>query len=241
LIRTKDKSLLLIVSAIVVIGCGFLLLPVRDWFSQFQGRIENMGALGPVVFVIIYAASTALLIPGSVMTIGAGTIFGLRTGAITVIIGANLGALIAFLLSRSLLREKVEKWAEGSRKFAALDRAIEDEGFRVVLLSRLSPVFPFTLLNYLLGLTRIGIGSYLSANLIGMLPGTFLYVYLGAAARDALDGGEASLFRQALKYAGLLATMVIVVLITRSARRALNQLEKGDVEKPSDTGASQAQ
>ena len=106
------------------------------------------------------------------------------------VIGANLGALCSFLLARTFLRERVSNWATGNPRFASLDRAIAREGFKVVLLSRLSPVFPFTLFNYFLGLTNVGVSSYVLANLIGMLPGSFLYVYFGATAREALAGGS---------------------------------------------------
>ncbi len=226
--RAKNTNYLLIGLTIVAIGIGFLFLPIRQWFLHFQGQIENLGAIGPVVFALAYIVLTVLLIPGSVLTIGAGTIFGLWLGAITVVAGANLGALCSFLLSRTFLRRRVEAWAEANPKFAALDRAIGREGFKMVLLSRLSPVLPFTLLNYLLGLTKVRTGSYLLANLIGMLPGTFLYVYIGATARDALSGaaGNATIYRQIFKYVGLLATIAVVLLLTRTARRAMAETQE---------------
>jgi uncharacterized membrane protein YdjX (TVP38/TMEM64 family) len=223
---------LVIALIVVTAGVGFLFLPIRDWFTQLQSQIVSLGPIGPVVFALSYIVFTVLLIPGSALTIGAGTIFGLWLGAVTVIAGANLGALCSFLLARTFLREKVEQWAGANPKFAALDRAIGREGFKMVLLARLSPVFPFTLLNYLLGLTKVRVGSYVLANLIGMLPGTFLYIYIGAAAGDALSGGSsgAGFWQQALKYAGLLATVAIVVLITRTAHRAMAEADFEDKE-----------
>ncbi len=122
------------------------------------------------------------------ITIGAGTLFGLKTGFVVVILGANLGALCSFLLARTFLREKVAAWAAANPRFRSLDQAIGRQGFKMVLLTRLSPVFPFVLLNYFLGLTAVRTGAYILANLIGMLPATFLFVYIGAAARDALAG-----------------------------------------------------
>ncbi|MCG3162130.1 MAG: hypothetical protein JMDDDDMK_03370 [Acidobacteria bacterium] len=225
--QTKNAKALLIAFIIIVIGVGFLFLPVRQWLLQLQGQIESLGAIGPVVFALAYVVLTVLLVPGSALTLGAGAIFGLWLGAITVIVGANLGALCSFLLARTFLREKVVRWAEANPKFAALDRAIGREGFKMVLLTRLSPVFPFTLLNYFLGLTNVRTGAYVAANLIGMLPGTFLYVYLGAAAREALHGAsDATVFRQILKYVGLLATIAVVTLVTRVAKKALAQVER---------------
>ena len=217
-----------LVASIAVAGVGFLFLPAREWFAQFQNQIDSLGAAGPVVFALAYVVLTVLLIPGSALTLAAGAIFGLWLGVITVIIGSNLGALCSYLLARTFLREKVAQWAEANPKFAALDRAIGREGFKMVLLARLSPVFPFTLLNYFLGLTTVRTAAYVAANVIGMLPATFLYVYIGAAAREALGGGadDAAVFKQILKYVGLLATIAVVAFVTRLAKRALAQAER---------------
>jgi uncharacterized membrane protein YdjX (TVP38/TMEM64 family) len=224
--KIKSMKALLIALVIVAVGVGFLFLPVRQWFLQLEGGIKSLGAIGPIVFALIYVISTVLLIPGSVLTWIAGAVFGLWLGAATVIVGANLGAFCSFLLSRSFLREKVGRWAGANPRFAALDEAIGREGFKMVLLSRLSPAFPFTLLNYFLGLTRVRTGSYMIANLVGMLPGTFLYVYLGVTAREALTGSQDAL----VKAAGLLATIAVVALVTRAARKATAEIEKRGAE-----------
>src|SRR5215510_2114113 len=182
---SKAIILLLFMGALFV---GFLFLPVRAWFMQFEGYVRSLGAIGPVVVVIAYVLCTVLLVPGSAITIGAGTLFGLQTGFIVVVLGANRGALCAYLLARSILREKVMSWANGNATFRSLDQAIGKQGFKMVLLTRLSPVFPFVLLNYFLGLTAVRTHTYVLANLIGMLPATFLFVYTGAAAGDAITG-----------------------------------------------------
>lgn len=233
----KNAKLLLVTGAIIAIGIGFLFLPVRQWLTQLPNQVEGLGPLGPIVFVIFYVVLTVLLIPGSALTLGAGAIFGLWLGAMTVIVGANLGALCSFLLARTFLRKKVERWAKANPKFAALDLAISRAGFKMVLLSRLSPVFPFTLLNYFLGLTNIQPGSYILANLIGMLPGTFLYIYLGATAREALTGSSALLVRAI----GLAATVAVVALVTRAARRAMAEAERENARQAADLAASEAQ
>jgi uncharacterized membrane protein YdjX (TVP38/TMEM64 family) len=140
-----------------------------------------------------------------------------------------VGALGSFLLARTFLREKVARWAEANPKFASLDRAIGQAGFKMVVLSRLSPAFPCTFLNYVLGLTTVHTGSYVLANLLGMLPGTFLYVYIGATAGEALTGGSASsagLFQHTLHIVGLLATVAVVVIVTRLARKAIAETEE---------------
>lgn len=223
----KLKPFLLIV-LLLAAGIGFLFLPIRQWFLLLQGHIEALGAIGPIVVVVAYVVMTVLLIPGSAMTIGTSTIFGFWKGLAIVLVGANLGALCSFLLARTTMREKVARWAAANPKFAALDHAIGQNGFKMVFLSRLSPVFPFTLLNYLLGLTTVRTPTYVLANLIGMLPGTGLYVYLGATAREALAGKVATdtpVGQLLLKVVGLLATIAVVVIITRIARKALAQAE----------------
>ncbi len=228
----KYGQLILLILLMVAIGVAFRMLPVGDWLKSSQHWIESLGPLAPVAYVMLYVATTVLLIPGSLLTIGAGGIFGFWLGLAVVAAGANLGALCAFLLTRTFLRERVARWAAANPKFAALDRAIGREGFKMVLLVRLSPVFPFMLLNYLLGLTTVRTGSYVLANLIGMLPGTFLYVYIGATARDALSGGAgaAGPWKIVLRVVGLLATIAVVVLVTRTARRAMAQVEKENVD-----------
>ncbi len=224
--RSKAVLIALLLAALFV---GFLFLPVRAWFMQFEGYVQSLGAIGPVVVVLVYVLCTVLFVPGSAITVGSGTLFGLQTGFIVVVLGANLGALCSFLLARGFLREKVANWAAASPKFRSLDRAIGKQGFKMVLLTRLSPVFPFVLLNYLLGLTAVRAGAYALANLLGMLPATFLFVYIGAAARDALAGqadASAGFYQQILKYVGLLATVAVVVIVTRIARKALREAEQ---------------
>jgi pyruvate/2-oxoglutarate dehydrogenase complex dihydrolipoamide dehydrogenase (E3) component/uncharacterized membrane protein YdjX (TVP38/TMEM64 family) len=222
----KPILLLFLVAAVFL---GFLFLPVREWFAHLETYIRSLGALGPVLVVLAYIACTVLFIPGSALTIGSGTLFGLTTGFIVVVLGANLGALASFLLARTFLREKVARWAAANPKFRSLDRAIGKQGFKMVLLTRLSPVFPFVLLNYFLGLTAVRSASYVLANLIGMLPATFLFVYIGAAARDALAGqadSSTDFYRQLFKYVGLIATIAVVIMVTRVARKALRQAEQ---------------
>jgi pyruvate/2-oxoglutarate dehydrogenase complex dihydrolipoamide dehydrogenase (E3) component/uncharacterized membrane protein YdjX (TVP38/TMEM64 family) len=223
---SKAIVVILMLSAIIA---GVLFLPVRQWFMHFETYVQSLGAIAPVVVVLAYILSTVLFIPGSALTIGSGTLFGLTTGFAVVFLGANLGALCSFLLARTLLRDKVANWAAANPKFRSLDQAIGKQGFKMVLLTRLSPVFPFVLLNYFLGLTAVRAAPYVLANLIGMLPATFLFVYIGAAARDALAGqmdASAGFYQQILKVVGLLATVALVVVVTRIARKALREAEQ---------------
>lgn len=233
------KILILLALGIGVVA-GLTLVPVREWFMQLEGAVRALGMIGPVVVALGYVLCTVLFIPGSAITIGSGTLFGLKLGFLVVVVGANLGALCSFFLARTFLRGKVTRWAEGNPKFRSLDQAIGTQGFKMVLLTRLSPVFPFVLLNYFLGLTTVRTPSYVLANLIGMLPGTFLFVYIGAAARDAIAGemtAGAQFYQQIMKFVGLLATIAVVVLVTRMARRALREAER---EGGGQRGSSQA-
>jgi uncharacterized membrane protein YdjX (TVP38/TMEM64 family) len=231
--KIKIWLFLLLVAAMII---SFRFLPVIEWVRSSQGVIKNLGPWAPIVYILLYVTTTVLLIPGSLLTLGAGGIFGFWKGFAVVFVGANLGALCAFWLTRTFLRERVAVWAAGNPKFAALDRAIGREGFKMVLLSRLSPVFPFTLLNYFLGLTTVRTRSYVLANLIGMLPGTFLYVYLGVTARDALGTSSSGIgtWQLVLRIVGLLATVAVVVLITRTAKHAMAQAEKENPEEISE-------
>ncbi len=229
------KPTKILLAALLVAGllAALFLLPVRDWFRHFESSVQSLGAVGPVIVVLAYILCTVFFIPGSALTIGSGTLFGLATGFVVVFLGANLGALAAFLLARTFLRERVANWARAYPKFRSLDQAIGRQGFKMVLLTRLSPVFPFVLLNYFLGLTAVRTSSYVPANLIGMLPATFLFVYIGAAARDALAGqpdGAAGFYQEILKYIGLAATVAVVMVVTRIARKALREAEQNQPE-----------
>ena len=225
----KLGKMTLLLLGVAALFAGFLFLPVREWFMHFESYVRSLGAIGPAVVVLAYVLCTVLFVPGSAITVGSGTLFGLKTGLVVVVLGANLGALCAFLLARTFLRDKVAAWAAGNPKFRTLDQAIGKQGFKMVLLTRLSPAFPFVLLNYLLGLTAVRTGPYALANLLGMLPATFLFVYIGAAARDAITGEmdtSAGFYQQILKYVGLLATVAVVVIVTRIARKALREAEQ---------------
>jgi uncharacterized membrane protein YdjX (TVP38/TMEM64 family) len=171
--------------------------------------------------------ATVAFVPGSLLTLAAGAIFGLGWGTAYVFVAATLGAAAAFLVARHLVRGAVERRLAGDARFAAIDRAIAHEGRRIVFLLRLSPVFPFNLLNYALGLTRVRFADYVVASL-GMIPGTILYVYYGKLAGDvaALAGGakvEKGPAYWAVLALGLVATAAVTALVTRTARRALRE------------------
>ncbi len=197
------------------------------YLPRFAAWVEGLGPWGPVVFILGYAAAVVAFVPGSILTLAAGAIFGLLKGTIYVFIAATLGSALAFLVARNVARRAIERRLAGNPRFAAIDRAVAAQGRRIVFLLRLSPAFPFTLLNYALGLTQVRFADYLIAS-IGMLPGTLLYVYYGKLAGDvaALAGGapvEKNAGYYAVLVLGLVATVVVTTIVTRTARRALKE------------------
>jgi uncharacterized membrane protein YdjX (TVP38/TMEM64 family) len=195
----------------------------------FAAWVDGLGVWGPIAFIGGYALATVALVPGSLLTVAAGAIFGIGRGTLIVLVAAVLGESFAFLIARYAARGAVERRLAGDPRFSAIDRAIGAEGRKIVLLLRLSPVVPFNLLNYALGVTRVRFADYLVAS-VGMLPGTLLYVYSGKVAGDVarLAGGVR---RDAAYYAvlalGLLATAAVTVLVARTARRALDRATEG--------------
>lgn len=195
------------------------------YVPAFAEWVDSLGVWGPIAFIAGYVVAVVAFVPGSILTLAAGAIFGIGAGFVYVFVAATLGASAAFLVSRYVARGAVEQKLAGNAKFAAIDRAVGEQGRKIVFLLRLSPAFPFNLLNYALGLTRVRFVDYVIA-CAGMLPGTLLYVYYGKLAGDvaALAGGAAP-ERGAEYYVvlilGLVATVVVTALVTRTARRAL--------------------
>ena len=177
---------------------------------------------------MIYAIAVVGLIPASILTIAGGAIFGVLRGALYAVLGAILGSATAFLLSRHVARGAVAHWLTRRPRFGVVDRAVSARGLRVVLLLRLSPIVPFNVLNYALGLTTIRFRDFLMAS-AGMIPGAFMYAYCGKVAGIALAlAGQAQVPRNASYYAflvaGLAATIVATAVVTRTAQRALGDV-----------------
>lgn len=229
--RGRVKPILVLVILIGIAVCLWF-LPVRQHLVSFLEWAQGLGPWGPVLVVPLYIVASLLFLPGSVLTLGAGFLFGVSTGAVVVWIGANLGACAAFLVGRTFAREWVTKKVADNPKFAAVDKAIGKEGFKIVLLLRLSPVFPFNLLNYALGLTRVSFVHYALASMVGMIPGALMYVYLGSAARSLADAAaghvEGGVGGKIFFWMGLAATIAVVVLVTRIARKSLQAAETSE-------------
>ncbi len=199
-------------------------LPVKDWVKSFSDYVQTLGPLGIALFIAVYAVGTVLFLPGWIFTVAAGLVFGVIGGSAVALSGALIGASLAFLCGRYLVRDRVKSATKGNRKFEAIDKAIGDEGWKVVGLLRLSPLIPFNLSNYFYGVTAVGFWPYFAASAVGMLPGTVLYAYLGAAGKAGLSGGsDSSPLKYVLLGAGLLATIVVTILVSRAAKKALKK------------------
>lgn len=226
--KAKLAILLLIAAGIVVAA---LLFDLPALLVRGLEYIDGLGVAGALIFIMLYIAATVAFIPGSILTLGAGVVFGLGWGTAYVSIGSTIGATAAFLLGRSLFRDWISAKIKGSKRFSAVDSAVAEEGWKIVLLTRLSPVFPFNVLNYAYGLTDIGTLPYLISSWIGMLPGTLLYVYIGslagnlaaAAAGPDVAGGSGGFLETGIRIAGFGATLLVTILIARIARRALSR------------------
>jgi uncharacterized membrane protein YdjX (TVP38/TMEM64 family) len=215
----------LLAGIVAIIALLTLGRQLGSYFLEFGEWVNGLGWWGPLIFMAGYIAATVAFVPGSALTLTAGAIFGIVNGTVYVFIAATIGATAAFLVSRYVARQAIEARLQDDRRFAAIDRAVGREGFKIVLLLRLSPVFPFNLLNYALGLTGVRLRDYVLAS-AGMLPGTLVYIYSGKVAGDvarAIGGGTVG---GAPYYAvlglGFVATVIVTVLVTRTARRALN-------------------
>jgi uncharacterized membrane protein YdjX (TVP38/TMEM64 family) len=210
---------------IVLIGIALIgtakYLPVQDLLKQALDWAGRLGPWGAIIFIAIYVVATVLFIPGSVLTLGAGAVFGVAWGSIYVSIGSTLGATCAFLVGRYLARDAIARKIEGNARFAALDKAVASEGWKIVGLTRLSPVFPFTLLNYIFGLTRVRLRDYVLASWVGMMPGTVMYVYIGSLAKAASGERTRTTVEWVLYGVGLIATVIVTLFVTRIAKQAL--------------------
>lgn len=219
--KRRIGPVIAVVAAIVALGVAFSMLPIAAWLAAFQSWVQDLGPLGWAVYALAYAACVTLFVPASLLTLGAGAIYGLWIGVGVVLVGATLGATLSFLLARTLLRARVEHMTRGNARFRALDRAIAKEGAKIVFLVRLAPVFPFTYINYAFGLTGVATLPYVLASLVGMTPATFAYVYLGYAAAHAASGSDGA--RTAVQIVGAVAAIAVTVLVARIATRAIRE------------------
>ena len=199
---------------------------MADLLQHALAHVAAMGAAGRVLFVILYAAACVFFLPVSPLTLGAGALFGILPGFLLVWTGAALGSCASFLIGRHWLRSWVEKRLARYPMFIAIDAAVSRQGWRVVFLTRLTPLFPFNTLNYGYGLTRVRFKEYMGASILGMAPPTLMFVYLGAAAGEAVGGRSRTRAELAFFAVGLLATVVVIAFVGREAKRALAEHTK---------------
>jgi uncharacterized membrane protein YdjX (TVP38/TMEM64 family) len=218
---------LLLVAVVLLLVTAGLILPVREYLSAALGWMASHRESSWLAFIALYVLATVCMVPGLILTVAAGAIFGLLRGVVLVSAASVLGASAAFFIGRTVARGWTQRRIAAWPRFRALDGALTARGFWIVLLTRLSPLFPFNLLNYAYGVTAVRPRDYIAASWLGMLPATVVYVYAGSAAANlaqALAGG-AHLGRSGalLLVLGLAATVAVAVLVTRIARAQLER------------------
>ncbi|NJK35385.1 MAG: TVP38/TMEM64 family protein [Oscillatoriales cyanobacterium SM2_2_1] len=225
------KKLLALAATALLLGLALWIWgrELQEVLRQALLVIQGAGWAGIALYVLIYNVATVLLIPGSLLTLGGGLIYGVVAGSAIVFGAATLGATWAFLIGRYLSRDWVQARLAGNEGFGRISRAVAREGLKIVFLSRLSPVFPFNVLNYAFGLTEVSLRDYVLGSL-GMVPGTILYVYLGSLVGDVARLGKVQELSQGEDWVGVLvkvlgfgATLAVTTYVTVIARRALQE------------------
>ena len=220
------KKMLAFATLVLAVILSAVYLPVAEMLIGLFDWVDANRSISWLVYIVFYVLATVLVLPGSLLTLAAGFLFGLGYGFAIVSFASTTGATCAFLVGRFLARDWVAAKLQALPRFSALDKAVGEQGAVVVLLTRLSPLFPFSLSNYGFGLTRVKLGHYVLASWLGMIPGTVLYVYLGSIASNLTSIFTGDLVdlpaSNWLFYLGLVATVVLTIAITRIATRALN-------------------
>lgn len=216
---------IVLAAGLVALSVAVSFLPVGDWVKSLTNWIRGLGVAGAFIFIGVYALAALLFLPGAIFTIAAGLIYGIVGGTAVALVGATLGASLSFLAGRYLFRKRIKQFAGRNKKFGAIDKAIGEQGWKIVGLLRLSPLIPFNVSNYFYGLTSISFWPYLLVSCIGMLPGTLLYAYLGAIGQAGLSGGKKghSPLEWTFLGIGLLATIAVTVFVSRVAKKALQK------------------
>ena len=231
----KSKKQLVATALVALVAVALLVVLGRElgaYLPRFSAWVKGLGVWGPVAYVVGYSLATVAFVPGLFLTLASGVIFGIFWGTVYTLIGATIGSALAFLVARYVARRAIERKLVARPRFQAIDRAVARQGLKIVFLLRLSPIFPYNLLNYALGLTRVSFRDYALAS-VGMIPGTLLYVYYGnavgslaalAAGERAEKGTEFWVFLAL----GLVITIAVTTFITRLAGRALRQEIDGE-------------
>ncbi|CEJ47219.1 DedA family protein, putative (Uncharacterized pr otein) [Umezakia ovalisporum] len=223
----KIKLLILIfLLAAVIISVQYF--KVQEVLHNGIIWVQTLGIFGPIAYIVIYNLATILFIPGSILTLKGGWLFGLVWGSIYVLISAIIGAILAFIVGRYLSRDWVNRKIDKYPKFKAINLAVARDGWKIVLLTRLSPIFPFNLLNYAFGVTQVSLKDYILGS-FGIIPGTIMYVYIGSVAGDLATLNthdkptnlEAQIWQWVIQLIGLITTIIVTVYITKVAQKYL--------------------
>lgn len=226
------RRIKLVIFIVVAAGLAVAVvtLPVVPWMIGLFESIGNLGPWAPVGLGIFYVLSCVFLLPASIPTLAAGFLFGVFEGSLTAMVGGTVGACAAFWVGRTIARDWVVEWVARSRRFTLLDNAVGEHGFKVVLLSRLSPIAPFVIINYMLGLTKVRFREYVLGTVIGVMPAMIMFVYFGAGLRSLAEvaayahgEGHAAPAQRVFFWIGLAVTILVMVLLTRMAQAALRQ------------------
>ena len=219
---------------VVIIGLTRL-LPVIEWIGQLQQRIGAMEIWGAALYPLLFAVCNILLLPGGVIAMGGGLLFGLWWGTFLVLMGNLLAAATAFALSRTLGRTWLERKLHGSRRWRALDAAVGKQGWKIIFLSQIHPLFPTSLLNYLYGVTSIRFWPCMLWIGLGQLPGLFLYAYLGTLAQLGIKLAKGTTHPLPIEYGiwfgGLLLTILVTTALGHLALRLLAEVEDAAAPK----------
>ncbi len=196
-------------------------------FPTLLNLVADLGAWGGLLFILLYIFATVLFIPGTILTLSAGVLFGVVHGSLLVSIGSTLGSAAAFLTGRYITRKWVSKKTQENSRFKTIDQAVSEKGWKIVVLTRLTPALPFNLLNYAFGLTKIGLGTYMFSSWIGMIPATVMYVYVGSLAKDIATLGTSqeplTSTEWIFNFFGLGITVALAFYIARIAQQILGQ------------------
>jgi uncharacterized membrane protein YdjX (TVP38/TMEM64 family) len=225
--QSSTKKMILFAVLVVVLVTAGIVFDAATHLQTLLVWIRDQGTTGILIFGAIYILATVLFVPGSILTLGAGAIYGVLWGSIYISIASTLGATAAFLAGRYLARDWVAAKIAGNDRFAAIDEAVGREGWKIVGLTRLSPIFPFNLSNYAYGLTKVTLRDYFFASWIGMMPGTVVYVYIGSLVGSLAMLAEEERVRTTGEWVlygvGFIATVVVTIFVTRLARKALSR------------------
>jgi uncharacterized membrane protein YdjX (TVP38/TMEM64 family) len=230
--RLSKKLLFYLLAAAALAALLVLGRQLAAYVPRFTAWVEGLGVWGPVAYIAGYSLATVAFVPGVLLTLASGVIFGIFWGTVYTFIGATIGSALAFLVARYVARRAIERKLAARPRFQAIDRAVGRQGFKIVLLMRLSPIFPYNLLNYALGLTRVRFADYLLAS-FGMIPGTLLYVYYGKALGSLAAVAAGTNIEKGAEFwvvmgLGLAATVAVTTYITKLAGRALRQEIEAD-------------